>query len=69
MLKRAFEEGWAAALRRFKTANAMHGYGQMGSSLNPMQSAATALPMVAPKPTPAPTAPIAAAAPQANVLG
>ena len=69
MLKRAFEDGRTAALRRYKIANAMHGYPPSNPSLNPMQSTAAAMPTMTPKPSLAPTAPMAAAAPRANVLG
>jgi len=66
MLRTAFEHGQAAALARFGLTKSA---APTMASLNPAQSAATAMP--SPKPTPAkpPTAPIAACADKAHILG
>ncbi len=55
-----------AALKR---ANMVQGAAAYNPSLNPAQSSATAMPSSVPKPATQPTAPVAAGAGKANLLG
>lgn len=66
MLRNAFQEGQAAALARFGLTKSA---APTITSLNPAQSAATAMPSPKPTPVKPPTAPIAAGAEKAHVLG
>lgn len=64
MLRKIYEQGFSAALVRYKIANATP-----GCAINPAQSSATAMPMAPAKSPVSPTAPVAAGAPRAAVLG
>ena len=73
-LKNAYAEGVKSALAKFrvrdaKIANMIQGAAGYNPTLNPAQSSATAMPSSVPKSTTPPTAPIAAGANKANVLG
>lgn len=69
MLRTQFDAGRAAALARFKVANAALGYAAPTVS-NPMANAtAAAMPATTSKPPMAPAAPVAAGAPKSNIIG
>lgn len=73
-LKNAYAEGIKKALATFgvhdvKSAGAVQGAAPRVPTLTPSQSSATAMPSAVPKPATQPTAPVAAGAGKANLLG
>lgn len=64
MLRKIYDQGYQAAMARYKIANATP-----GCAINPAQSSATAMPMAPAKSPISPTAPVATAAPRSSVLG
>jgi hypothetical protein len=65
-LRTAYAQGHAAALAHFGLTKSA---APTMASLNPAQSAATAMPSPKPTPVKPPTAPIAAGAEKAHILG
>lgn len=73
-IRTAYDAGYAAALTRFKLANiaagpATHAPSLGGGPSNASQSPSVAMPMAIPKPSTPTTAPVAAGASKANVIG